>query len=75
MNRTTGDRPRRADMVVSVHPLTQDIPLRILNFLDSNGQSRTEGRKTPFVTIVTDLGGAHPTWFNPGYVLQLASAP
>ena len=57
---------RRADMVVSVHPLCQDIPLKILNSLDTGGKSRTEGRTTPFATVVTDLGGAHPTWFNPG---------
>jgi len=68
MNRKMGDRTRRADMVVSVHPLTQDIPLKILNDLDTNGKSRNSGRTTPFVTVVTDLGGAHPTWFNPGYV-------
>ncbi len=53
-------------MVVSVHPLTQDIPLKILNYLDTDGKSRTSGRTTPFATVVTDLGGAHPTWFNPG---------
>jgi len=57
---------RRADMVVSVHPLCQDLPLKILNSLDTNGASRTEGRTTPFATVVTDLGGAHPTWFNDG---------
>lgn len=56
----------RADMVVSVHPLCQELPLKILNSLDTNGASRSEGRTTPFVTVVTDLGGAHPTWFNPG---------
>ena len=56
----------RADMVVSVHPLCQELPLKILNSLDTNGASRKEGRRTPFVTVVTDLGGAHPTWFNPG---------
>ncbi|KAL7551345.1 hypothetical protein ACHAWF_014550 [Thalassiosira exigua] len=57
---------KRADMVVSVHPLCQDLPLKILNSLDTNGASRKEGRTTPFVTVVTDLGGAHPTWFNDG---------
>ena len=57
---------QRADMVVSVHPLCQDLPLKILNSLDSDGASRSEGRDTPFVTVVTDLGGAHPTWFNEG---------
>ena len=56
---------KRADMIVSVHPLCQDVPLKILSSLDSNGASRKpEARQTPFVTVVTDLGGAHPTWFN-----------
>ena len=59
---------RRADMVVSVHPLCQDETIKILAHLDSGGKSKAaDGRtKTPFVTVVTDLGGAHPTWFNPG---------
>jgi 1,2-diacylglycerol 3-beta-galactosyltransferase len=56
---------RRADMIVSVHPLTQDLPLKILSKLDNNKNGL---RTTPFVTVVTDLGSAHPTWFNPGYV-------
>jgi 1,2-diacylglycerol 3-beta-galactosyltransferase len=47
----------RADMVVSVHPLCQDLPLKILASLDTNGASRKEGRVTPFATVVTDLGG------------------
>mmetsp|Transcript_29846 Transcript_29846/g.49248 ORF Transcript_29846/g.49248 Transcript_29846/m.49248 type:complete len:476 (-) Transcript_29846:114-1541(-) len=56
---------KRADMVVSVHPLCQDIPIKILSSLDSQGASRApEARTTPFCTVVTDLGGAHPTWFN-----------
>lgn len=42
---------KRADMVVSVHPLCQDLPLKILNSLDTNGGSRKEGRVTPFVTV------------------------
>jgi len=46
--------------------LCQDLPLKILNSLDTKGASRKEGRTTPFVTVVTDLGGAHPTWFNDG---------
>jgi len=56
----------RADMVISVHPLCQSIPLKILTYLDTDGTSRSLGRTTPFVTVVTDLGGAHPSWFNPG---------
>jgi 1,2-diacylglycerol 3-beta-galactosyltransferase len=59
---------RRADMVISVHPLCQDLPLRILAELDSNGVTRDFGARTttPFCTVVTDLGGAHPTWFHSG---------
>ena len=56
-------RQGRADMILSVHPLTQDLPLKILSTLDQNGSGQ---RTTPFVTVVTDLGSAHPTWFNPG---------
>jgi 1,2-diacylglycerol 3-beta-galactosyltransferase len=68
MSRPSGDTGKRADMVVSVHPLCQDIPLKILSELDSAGKSRApEDRKTPFVTVVTDLGGAHKTWFSPRY--------
>lgn len=65
LNRPSGSTNKRADMVVSVHPLCQDTPLKILASLDSDGKSRDLGaRKTPFVTVVTDLGGAHKTWFN-----------
>ena len=65
LSRPSGSTKKRADMVVSVHPLCQDTPLKILSELDSNGKSRDPSeRKTPFVTVVTDLGGAHKTWFN-----------
>ena len=58
---------KRADMVISVHPLCQDLPLKILAHLDSQGQTRdVAARTTPFCTVVTDLGSAHPTWFYPG---------
>ena len=67
LSRPSCDTNKRADMVVSVHPLCQDLPLKILANLDSKGQSRNPAeRKTPFATVVTDLGSAHPTWFNPG---------
>lgn len=55
-------------MVVSVHPLCQDIALKLLTYLDSQGKTRdvaSSYRTTPFCTVVTDLGGAHPTWFHP----------
>lgn len=43
------------DVVVSVHPLLQEVPMRIM---------RAMGRRIPFVTVVTDLGTFHPTWFH-----------
>ena len=43
------------DLIVSVHPMLQEIPLRIL------AQSQSS---TPFVTVVTDLISVHPTWFH-----------
>jgi len=48
------------DLIISVHPLIQDVPLRVL---------RRMGRSTPVVTVVTDLGTFHPTWFNEGVTL------
>jgi len=48
------------DVVVSVHPLCQDVPLRIL---DRMGGGK---RKIPFITVVTDLGSAHSGWFHKG---------
>ena len=51
----------RADMVVSVHPLTQDLPLKLCSELDSS-----DGHRTPFVTVCTDLGSASRSWFHQG---------
>jgi 1,2-diacylglycerol 3-beta-galactosyltransferase len=48
------------DLVISVHPLLQDVPLRVL---------RRMGRAIPVITVVTDLGTFHPTWFNEGVTL------
>jgi len=58
LNRPSGSKSNRADMVLSVHPLCQDIPLKALANLDTNGETRDPAaRTTPFVTVVTDLGG------------------
>ena len=66
LNRPSGTTSKRADMVVSVHPLCQGLPLKILAHLDTNGKTRDpNARTTPFATVVTDLGGAHPAWFHP----------
>ncbi|KAL9256639.1 Monogalactosyldiacylglycerol synthase, chloroplastic-like protein [Drosera capensis] len=47
----------KPDIIISVHPLMQHIPLRIL---------RAKGllKKIVFTTVVTDLSTCHPTWFH-----------
>jgi 1,2-diacylglycerol 3-beta-galactosyltransferase len=50
-------------VVVSVHPLTQELPLKVLEDVDRS--EGCGGRETPFVTVVTDLGSASATWFSP----------
>ena len=50
------------DLVVSLHPLCQNLPLRNLKTLRREGKLGVD-RKVPFATICTDLGGAHPSWF------------
>lgn len=50
------------DIVVSVHPLCQLMPISIVNELN---KERPSGKlPISFVTVVTDLGGAHSTWFD-----------
>jgi len=46
----------RPDIIISVHPLMQHVPLRIL---------RAKGllQKIVFTTVVTDLSTCHPTWY------------
>lgn len=43
------------DIIISVHPLMQHVPLRIL---------RSKGLldKIVFTTVITDLSTCHPTW-------------
>lgn len=43
------------DVIISVHPLMQHVPLRIL---------RAKGllKKIVFTTVITDLSTCHPTW-------------
>lgn len=45
------------DIIISVHPLMQHVPLRVL---------RAKGllQKIIFTTVVTDLSTCHPTWFH-----------
>lgn len=48
------------DLMISVHALMQDVPLRVL---------RRMGLRIPFVTVVTDLATIHPAWLHPGVTL------
>lgn len=53
---------REPDMVVSVHPLCQLMPIWVVEQMN---KERSESKPAiPFVTVVTDLGGAHGTWFD-----------
>lgn len=47
----------RPDVIVSVHPLMQHVPIRLL-------KARGLLKKIPFTTVVTDLSTGHPTWFH-----------
>lgn len=48
------------DMIISVHPLMQHLPLRVINSMYGGAANRR--KHVPFVTVVTDLGGGHPLW-------------
>lgn len=45
----------KPDIIVSVHPLMQHVPLRVL-------RSRGLLHRIPFTTVITDLDTCHPTW-------------
>ncbi len=55
-------RNASADLVISVHPLFNALPRRLL---------RSMHLATPFVTVVTDLFDAHTLWFDSGADLCL----
>lgn len=49
-------RTSAPDLVISVHPLVNHLVLPVLERV---------APRTPFVTVVTDLGGIHPLWLHP----------
>ncbi|KAM7511581.1 hypothetical protein LguiB_010456 [Lonicera macranthoides] len=49
----------KPDIIISVHPLMQHIPLWVLKWQGLH-------KKVIFVTVITDLNTCHPTWFHPG---------
>ncbi|GAB0491381.1 hypothetical protein MMPV_002634 [Pyropia vietnamensis] len=61
---TDAIRAYAPDLILSVHPLCQTLVLHALERLEPR-RRRAQLPRPPFVTVVTDLGGAHPTWFDP----------
>ncbi|KAG6769298.1 hypothetical protein POTOM_024919 [Populus tomentosa] len=49
----------KPDIIISVHPMMQHIPLWVLKWQGLQ-------KKVIFVTVITDLNSCHPTWFHPG---------
>ncbi|KAF5482248.1 hypothetical protein F2P56_002834, partial [Juglans regia] len=49
----------KPDIIISVHPLMQHIPLWVLKWQGLQ-------KKVVFATVITDLNSCHPTWFHPG---------
>ncbi|OVA05862.1 Glycosyl transferase [Macleaya cordata] len=49
----------KPDIIISVHPLMQHIPLWVLKWQGLQ-------KKVVFVTVITDLNTCHRTWFNTG---------
>lgn len=49
----------KPDIIISVHPLMQHIPLLVLKWQGLQ-------KKVIFVTVITDLNTCHRTWFHPG---------
>nr|BAJ87632.1 predicted protein [Hordeum vulgare subsp. vulgare] len=49
----------KPNVIISVHPLMQHIPLWVLKW-------QSLQPKVPFFTVITDLNTCHPTWFHHG---------
>ncbi|KAI0567130.1 Monogalactosyldiacylglycerol synthase family GT28 [Gracilaria domingensis] len=49
------------DLIISVHPLVNTLSLSCLSAIRRDKRAPSP----PYVIVVTDLGGAHPTWFDP----------
>ncbi|KAG0470299.1 hypothetical protein HPP92_016999 [Vanilla planifolia] len=47
----------KPDIIISVHPLMQHIPLWVL-------KRQNLQKRVVFVTVITDLNTCHPTWFH-----------
>lgn len=54
----------KPDIIISVHPLMQHIPLWVLKWQGIQ-------KKVIFVTVITDLNTCHPTWLVNKVILKL----
>ncbi|TVU27862.1 hypothetical protein EJB05_19363 [Eragrostis curvula] len=54
-----GLKKYKPDIIISVHPLMQHIPLWVLKWQGLQN-------RVVFVTVITDLNTCHPTWFHAG---------
>ncbi|KAM0947050.1 putative monogalactosyldiacylglycerol synthase [Dioscorea sansibarensis] len=63
-----GLRKYKPDIIISVHPLMQHIPLWVLKW---------QGllKRVVFVTVITDLNTCHPTWFHKGVTRCYCPSP
>lgn len=50
----------RPQLIVSVHPLMQHVPLKVL----ARVRALNKSKHIPFATVVTDLTRCHATWFH-----------
>lgn len=51
------------DLIISVHPLVNTLSVSVISEIQK--RSKFPGApRIPYVTVVTDLAGAHPTWFH-----------
>jgi len=46
----------KPDIIISVHPLMQHIPLWVLKW-------QSLQKRVIFTTVITDLNTCHPTWY------------
>ncbi|ONK60225.1 uncharacterized protein A4U43_C08F15730 [Asparagus officinalis] len=54
-----GLKKYKPDIIISVHPLMQHIPLWVLKWQGLH-------KRVVFMTVITDLNTCHPTWFHDG---------
>ncbi|CAK8987286.1 unnamed protein product [Durusdinium trenchii] len=53
------------DLIISVHPLIHHLVIEALEEMAKGCEATREEMGLPVVTVVTDLGSAHLSWFDP----------